>query len=374
MRLIALCAAVGTAVAIPGLAGAGDPSLLIQLRPSAPIVLESGGRRDALVTLEVRNPGDKAVRVDRFKITWFAGDTVTGTLDPAVPVLLEAGLASDPRIDPGATQTWEALCLAPPTPATDRARFELELVERRGWRSIRSTQLLDVPLRARVPPVTIALPVRDAWRVEQGHTCGTAHRRGRMGGEFAWDFVALDETGRSGTARFGASHRNAESATFGRPVLAPVAGRVVTVVSSVPDNDEQQAYPRRSIVDSVRLPRWFFGNYVVIDAGGVFVMLAHLRQDSIVVGAGATVAEGDVIASAGNSGNTMLPHLHVQVMDRADPADPAVSGLPAVFRDYYEATVRGDGAHGEALLRRVLSGDPPAGAIVFAPDAPPAAK
>jgi murein DD-endopeptidase MepM/ murein hydrolase activator NlpD len=197
------------------------------------------------------------------------------------------------------------------------------------------------------------------------HACDTNHRRGRLGGEFAWDLAAVTEAGRSGAPGFDASHRNDASATFGRPVVSPVAGTVVSVVDGIDDNDAQQEFPRRSIVESVRAPRWIFGNHAVIDAGhGVFVLLAHLRKDSIAVRPGAVVGVGDEVARAGNSGNTMLPHVHVQVMDRADPSDPTVSGIPALFRNYVEIIAGGDKPQREAIVRRVATGDPPEGSVV----------
>jgi murein DD-endopeptidase MepM/ murein hydrolase activator NlpD len=216
----------------------------------------------------------------------------------------------------------------------------------------------------------ISLPVSGTWRVTQGHTCDTNHRRGHLGGEFAWDLAAVSEEGRTGTPGFDKSHRNDESATFGRPVTSPVAGTVASVVDGVDDNDAQKEFPRRSLIESVRAPRWIFGNHIVLDAGrGVFVLVAHLQKDSIVVKAGDAVRVGDVIARAGNSGNTMLPHVHVQVMDRADPADPSVSGIPALFRDYVEVSASGDGPRSEAVFRRMSTGDPPEGAFVLPAEA-----
>ncbi len=369
MRLAFVCAAVGTALAIPGLVRAGDPRLLFDIRPPITVVLENGGRRDALLTIEVRNPGDRLIRVSHVRATYFEGDTVALTLDPAASLFTRAGLLSDPRVDAGGRDLWQGLCLAPPTSATDRLRLEFDLAERRGLRVTHAGQTLDVPLRPPVDPPVIALPVQGTWRVTQGHACATNHRRGRLGGEFAWDLAAVSESGRSGAPGFDASHRNDESATFGRPVMSPVAGRVVSVVDSVDDNDEQKSFPRRSLVESAREPRWIFGNHVVVDAGrGVFVLLAHLKKDSITVAPGASVREGDVLARAGNSGNTMLPHVHVQVMDGADPADPAVSGIPALFRDYVEISTSGQGPQAEAVVRRVAAGDPPEGSVVLTPE------
>jgi hypothetical protein len=365
VRLARLGAAVGIVLAIPGLIWAGDPRLVFHVQPPVGVIVENGGRRDALLTIDVHNPGDRKVRVERARLTYLEGDAVIATVDAATSIFLPAGLLSDPRIEPGRDEAWTGLCLAPPSSGIDRARFELELTERRGLRVAKATQVLDIPLHPPIVPPVIALPVAGTWRVSQAHACESNHRRGRLGGEFAWDLVAVNEAGRSGGPGFEASHRNDDSATFGRPVLSPVAGTVVFVADGVDDNDAQKEFPRRSVVESARAPRWIFGNHVVLDAGhGVFVLLAHLEKDSIAVRPGAVVREGDVLARAGNSGNTMLPHVHVQVMDGADPADPGVSGIPAQFRDYVEVTAIGDGPQSEAVFRRVAAGDPPEGAVV----------
>ena len=366
MRLVLIGAAVGTALVIPGLAGAGDPRLTLDIRPPTTVVLENGGRRDALLTIDAHNPGDRRVRVERVRLTYFEGETVVGTLDPATSVFTRAGLLSDPRIDPGGVDHWVGMCLAPPTAATDRLRFDFDLVERRGLQHVRAKQSLDVPLRPPLNPPVIGLPVVGTWRVTQGHACTTNHRRGKLGGEFSWDFAAVRDSGHLGAAGFDSSHRNDESATFGRPVISPVTGTVVSVVDGVEDNDAQRSFPRRSLVEAVRQPRWIFGNHLIIDAGnGVFVLLAHLKKGSIVVKTGTRVRERAPVAQAGNSGNTMLPHVHVQVMDGADPANVLVTGIPALFKDYVEISSSGGKLEGEAIVRRVAAGDPPEGAVVM---------
>jgi murein DD-endopeptidase MepM/ murein hydrolase activator NlpD len=368
VRLALIGAAVGTALTIPGLAGAGDPRLDFEVRPAAAIVLENGGRRDALLTIEARNPGDRQVRVERFRASYYRQDALVGTVEPATAILTRAGLASDPRVDARSRELWTGLCLAPPSAATDRVRFEFDLVERRGLHKVRATQFLDVPLRAPVDPPVLSLPVSGKWRVTQGHTCDTNHRRGHLGGEFAWDLAAVSDAGHSGAPGFDASHRNEDSATFGQPVRAPLAGRVVAAADGVDDNDEQKEFPHRSLVESAREPLWIFGNYVVLDAGGgVFILLAHLRKDSIAVKPGSDVRQGELVGRAGNSGNTMLPHLHVQVMDGPDPADPSVAGIPALFRDYVEFSASGEGRERDAIYRRVAAGDPPEGSLLLTP-------
>lgn len=309
------------------------------------------------MSLVVKNTTDRRVRVDEVRLV-YPGSPAATTLEPPTR-----------EIDEGSRETWTGFCLAPPTSSADRVRFDLTLSVRRGVRRERREQSFEVLLRPAVAPLVLELPVAGAWRVTQGHGCTTQHRRGRLGGELAWDLAAVAEDGRAGSARYAATHRNEDSATFGADVRAPVAGTVVAAVDGVADNDEQREFPRRSIVESALAPRWIFGNYVVLDAGeGRFVLLAHLMRGSVAVQAGVRVAAGQLLGRAGNSGNTMLPHLHVQVMDRADPADPEVSGLPGAFRDYVEITSRGTATIRDASVRRVALGDPPEDAIVKRPE------
>jgi hypothetical protein len=57
-------------------------------------------------------------------------------------------------------------------------------------------------------------------------------------------------------------------------------------------------------------------------------------------------------------------------MDRPDPTDPIVRGLPARFQDYVEFRAAGEGASRDVLRRQVDSGDPGEGALVLAPPSP----
>ena len=57
---------------------------------------------------------------------------------------------------------------------------------------------------------------------------------------------------------------------------------------------------------------WSMGNYLIIDHGnGLFT--AYYHCSALLVGQGATVKQGQVIARAGHTGNTTGPHLHFEV-------------------------------------------------------------
>lgn len=57
-----------------------------------------------------------------------------------------------------------------------------------------------------------------------------------------------------------------------------------------------------------------YGNYVVIQhADGNYTLYGHLYEDSIVVKAGDSVSQGQVIAKMGSSGNSTGAHLHFEI-------------------------------------------------------------
>jgi murein DD-endopeptidase MepM/ murein hydrolase activator NlpD len=61
------------------------------------------------------------------------------------------------------------------------------------------------------------------------------------------------------------------------------------------------------------------------------VLLAHLKQSSIVVDVGDIVTAGQEIGQFGNSGNTSQPHLHIQVMTTINFDDADSEPIPMIF-------------------------------------------
>ena len=79
--------------------------------------------------------------------------------------------------------------------------------------------------------------------------------------------------------------------------------------------------------------RFFLGNHVLMRSDdGVYALCAHLRKGSLCVVEGQRVTKGEPIAAVGNSGNTIQPHLHFQLMadDRPFEAEP----MPFVLSGY----------------------------------------
>jgi murein DD-endopeptidase MepM/ murein hydrolase activator NlpD len=73
------------------------------------------------------------------------------------------------------------------------------------------------------------------------------------------------------------------------------------------------------------------GNHVMLECGGIEILLAHLREGSVRVDAGDQVAQGQLLGVVGNSGNSFEPHLHVRAQRRG-PNDPLIGGMPVVIR------------------------------------------
>lgn len=104
--------------------------------------------------------------------------------------------------------------------------------------------------------------------------------------------------------------------TFGAPLIAPCAGRVLAAVDGHPDQPIGQQ-------DSVNKA----GNFVMIDCGSFVVALAHFQSGSMQVRAGDTIALGAPLGRMGNSGQSSEPHLHIHAQRGFDPEAP-FSGEP----------------------------------------------
>ncbi len=175
-----------------------------------------------------------------------------------------------------------------------------------------------------VPPsqaVDLALPLRGAriMVIQGGNSplLNPFHWPARSG-RWAVDLVKLSRSGNR--ARRLLPRALEDYAIFGATVHSPCSGRVAAAAGGRPDNPPGRA--------DVEFPP---GNHVLLECAGVWVLLAHLREGSVVAQLGQRVATGDVIGAVGNSGNTTEPHLHVQAT-RAATVETALTGDPVALR------------------------------------------
>jgi murein DD-endopeptidase MepM/ murein hydrolase activator NlpD len=160
---------------------------------------------------------------------------------------------------------------------------------------------------------------------------------------YAMDFIAIRGR-RTATTRDWRALLSTEPVdrffAFDQPILAPAAGRVASVHDGEADHVARRSPLARvpyALTQAARVRGGagaIAGNHVILEleGRGGYVVLAHLRAGSIRVGAGEAVATGRELAACGNSGNSTQPHLHIQIMDSADPF--TARGVPMSFREY----------------------------------------
>jgi murein DD-endopeptidase MepM/ murein hydrolase activator NlpD len=132
----------------------------------------------------------------------------------------------------------------------------------------------------------------------------------------ALDFARLV----NGQAFAGGPEHHASWHSFGQPVLAPADGTVVSVRDDLADQPVGELGQGE-------------GNAIVLDiGGGRYVVFEHLQQSSALVRPGQSVTQGQRIATVGNTGESLSPHLHLQIQDRPSLDDDEVRTIPMVFK------------------------------------------
>ena len=214
-------------------------------------------------------------------------------------------------------------------PATLKHRFTVKIPPGLPIPETVSTTTPSVKVDLR-PPIVLGAPLAgDQW-VAVGSCCDGPHRRALqpidgklyLSQRFAIDFNRLDHANRfsSGNPALVTSYP-----TYGQAVFAVGNGTVVAAVDEYPD----QVAGKTSGVTLANAD----GNHVVLDLGdGHFAFYAHLKPGSVRVKRGSTVARGQQIGEAGNSGSSDGPHLHFHVMN--GPSVLASDGMPYVIANF----------------------------------------
>ncbi len=178
--------------------------------------------------------------------------------------------------------------------------------------------------------VQLAPPFDGEWLVLQGGPSPLqSHHLGAYNQRFALDLVRLDN-GFIFTDETG----NADVHSWEQPLVSPADGTVVVARDEMEDSEGS---------NFVTDPADAAGNVIVIELDtGHFVVLAHLRHGTLRVGEGDRVQKGDPLALVGNSGNTTMSHLHLQVQTHLDLWDPDNRSVPFAFEPGGRVLVRND--------------------------------
>jgi murein DD-endopeptidase MepM/ murein hydrolase activator NlpD len=159
----------------------------------------------------------------------------------------------------------------------------------------------------------------------------------------AFDFLAVDENknpykGTSLLRHIFSTITVENTHAWSKPVYAVLPGTVVSAYDGAPDRR-----PLSMVKDLLRLLLFgpkvappfsnLGGNYVILDCGDVYPLYAHLQNGSVKVHPGQVVRTGDLLGAVGNSGSSLQPHLHFQVMTSPDPFPLFQNLLPVAISE-----------------------------------------
>ena len=186
-----------------------------------------------------------------------------------------------------------------------------------------------VPIQEWNQNVELHLPFDGLWTAKSGNDLSTGHRRTGLNGltTYGWDFMKVGEDGR--TFRTDGSTPS-DYYTYNAEVLAPADGVVAYVRNDIEEYGIGVTPPRERLEKDGDV---FAGNLVIIDHGnGEYTLTSHMREGTITVKAGDHVSSGQLIGNVGNSGVSMVPHIHFNLMDRAQWLE--ARGIPSMFSDF----------------------------------------
>jgi murein DD-endopeptidase MepM/ murein hydrolase activator NlpD len=200
-----------------------------------------------------------------------------------------------------------------------------------------------------IAELTVDFPVRGVWRAPNSPgTKVPSHGTANFGEAYAIDFVMIQADGksrkpyRSNFLRY--LLRGIPLNDFygwGQTVYAPISGQVIAVVNDIEERGNVNPftdlrYMRKATKEYLNhgsKPETVAGNHILIKLNeNQYALLAHLVKGSIAVRPGQTVERNQPLGRLGHSGNSTMPHLHMQFMNNSNFA--IAQGTPFVFREY----------------------------------------
>lgn len=184
-------------------------------------------------------------------------------------------------------------------------------------------------------PPSVEFPLSGEWYVGADGT--------EPGHELAFDFMRLDKnlkaTSRAAWQELLRAIPYEEHYGWGQPILSPFRGRIVAAVDGCPEYSKSflvkltnNLWSSVSLQERRRLKslaahqagdiREFAGNHLVIESlehSGIYAFLAHMRRGSLMCKAGDVVRARQPVAEVGDSGQSMVPHLHFHLMSSPNP-------------------------------------------------------
>ena len=128
---------------------------------------------------------------------------------------------------------------------------------------------------------------------------------------------------------------------WGQTVVSPVSGVVVGLENNIEERNPVNIFT--DYKNTIKVTKQYIsndvshksitGNYVMIKISeNEFALLAHLKKGSVNLEVGQKINVHDKIGELGHSGNSLMPHLHMQFMDTDD--FKIARGIPFAFKTY----------------------------------------
>jgi len=200
-------------------------------------------------------------------------------------------------------------------------------------------------------PIVVDFPLRGKWVAASTPAERIpSHGTDFLGQRYAYDFLRIEESKR-GFKFFRGSMlryllvgvRLSDCYGWSESIHAPFDGTIVTAVDGWPERKRLHFLTEIAVVlkNSVTFnPKKatdlgsVLGNHIIIKMRDkeVYAFFAHARCGSLRVCTGKEVHTDQHLADVGHSGNSMAPHLHFHLMDRASIVE--AQGLPCCSKEY----------------------------------------